>query len=92
MLEKGVSDGAYDDYIVELKQDTYMEHDPSKNCRNYPNQRFQSYNHCDKDFTLRTPQKALKPSKRALESAKQMKTQSQQRSGKSVEGLSNGGP
>ena len=35
-LEKGASDGAYDDYILELKQDTYMENAPSKNCRTSP--------------------------------------------------------
>ena len=60
-LEKGASDGAYDDYILEIKQDTYMENDPSKNCKKYPNQKFESYNHCDKDFTLRTLAKHYGP-------------------------------
>ena len=38
-----------------------MEHDPSKSCRNYPNQRFESYNHFDKDFTLNTLAKHYGP-------------------------------
>ena len=54
VMEKGVFTGAYDDYILELRQDRYVEHDPSKNCKNYPNKEYESYNACDKNFTLTT--------------------------------------
>ena len=42
-----------DDYILELKQDIFVENDPSKNCANYPNAQYDSYNDCDKKFTLK---------------------------------------
>ena len=42
-----------DDYILELKQDIFVENDPSKNCANYPNAQCDSYNDCDKKFTLK---------------------------------------
>ena len=41
-----------DDYILELKQDIFVEDDPSKNCVNFPTREFQSYNDCDKNFTI----------------------------------------
>ena len=53
LMEKGVPHGTYDDYILELNQDKYVEHDPSKNCKNYPYQEYNNYNACDKNFTLR---------------------------------------
>ena len=53
VMEKGVPYGTYDDYILELNQDRYVENDPSKNCKNYPYQKYNNYNDCDKNFTLR---------------------------------------
>ena len=32
-------------YIVRLKKDVFVEEDPSKGCRNYPNSDFPSYKH-----------------------------------------------
>ena len=46
--------GAYDSYVIELKQDIYVEEDPSKHCMIYPNATYQSYNHCDKAFVHNT--------------------------------------
>ena len=46
--------GRYFDHILELKQEVFLENDPSKNCVNYPTAVFESYNHCDKNFTLQT--------------------------------------
>ena len=34
-------------YIIELSQDTYLENDPSKKCKNYPNKDYETYNDCD---------------------------------------------
>ena len=36
--------------VVKLKQNVYQEKDSSKNCRNYPNERYKSYGACDDDF------------------------------------------
>ena len=37
-------------YIVRLKKDVFVEEDPSKGCRNYPNSDFSSYKECDSKF------------------------------------------
>ena len=34
-------------YIVKLKQNIFVEEDPSRSCRNYPNPHFESYMDCD---------------------------------------------
>ena len=54
VVEKNAPYGTYDDYILELKQDRYVENDPSKNCKNYPTRKHKSYNVCDKEFVRRT--------------------------------------
>ena len=59
VMEKGVPTGTYDDYILELNQDKYVENDPSKNCRNYPHQDYDNYNDCDKNFTSRSGDETL---------------------------------
>ena len=59
VMEKGVPSGTYDDYILELNQDKYVENDPSKNCRNYPYQDYDNYNDCDKNFTLKSGDETL---------------------------------
>jgi hypothetical protein len=46
-------EGSYDNYIMELKQEVYVEHDQSKNCMNYPNKTYESYNACDKAYVKR---------------------------------------
>ena len=53
-MEKNAPYGTYDDYILELKQDRYVENDPSKNCKNYPTRKHKSYNVCDREFVRRT--------------------------------------
>ena len=37
-------------YIVRLKKGVFVEEDPSKRCRNYPNSDFYSYKECDSNF------------------------------------------
>ena len=37
-------------YIVRLKKDVFVEEDPSKGCRNYPNSDFPSYKECDSKY------------------------------------------
>ena len=37
-------------YDVMLSKNIYVESDPTKGCRNYPIEKFLSYNDCDKDF------------------------------------------
>ena len=54
VLEKDIPFGSSDDYILELKQDIFVENDPSKNCVKYPTADYETYNDCDKDFTLKT--------------------------------------
>ena len=44
-LGKGVST-----YIVKIKKNVFVEEDPRKTCRNYPNLEFSSYADCDDDF------------------------------------------
>ena len=40
----------YSSYIVRINKDVFVEEDPSKTCRNYPNANFASYNDCDDQF------------------------------------------
>ena len=40
----------YASYIVRIKTDVLVEEDPSKTCRNYPNDNFASYKDCDDQF------------------------------------------
>ena len=51
VIDKDAPLGSYDDYILELRQDVFVEQDRSKNCRNYPTSAYESYNECDKNFT-----------------------------------------
>ena len=37
-------------YAIDIKESVFMEDDPSKNCRVYPNKDFQSYRECDDQF------------------------------------------
>ena len=37
-------------YVVELRENVYVEEDASKNCRNYPTPEFASYRDCDDHF------------------------------------------
>ena len=54
VLEKDIPHGSSDEYILELKQDIFVENDPSKNCVKYPTADYETYNDCDKHFTLKT--------------------------------------
>ena len=47
----GKSGGIVKKFMVALNQRVYLEEDASKNCRDYPNDKFESYNDCDKAFT-----------------------------------------
>ena len=40
----------YSGYIVRINKDVFVEEDPSKTCRNYPNANFASYKDCDDQF------------------------------------------
>ena len=48
VMDKNAPYRSYDSYILELRQNTFVE-----NCANYPNSEYDSYNNCDKNFTLR---------------------------------------
>ena len=37
-------------YVVELGESVFLEDDPSKACRNYPNPEYTSYRECDDQF------------------------------------------
>ena len=37
-------------YMVDIAQRVFVEEDPNSNCRNYPNQEYQSYQECDDKF------------------------------------------
>ena len=37
-------------YIVKLKKNVFVEEDPSRTCRNYPNPDFESYMDCDDKY------------------------------------------
>ena len=45
-----VVDNIYSSYIVRIKTDVFVEEDPSKNCRNYPNPDFASFKECDDQY------------------------------------------
>ena len=49
------------DNIVEMKQNIFVENDPSKSCRGYPNEEFENYNDCDKEFVSKTLAKHFGP-------------------------------
>ena len=53
VMDKNAPNRSTDSYIMELKQNTFVENDPSKHCVNYPNSENESYNDCDKNFTMR---------------------------------------
>ena len=38
------------DYVLQIKENVFIEKDPTKNCRNYPNPDFASYKDCDDQF------------------------------------------
>ena len=37
-------------FIVQIEENVFVENDPTKTCKNYPNSDFRNYNDCDKDF------------------------------------------
>ena len=47
--------------VVKLRQNVYLEEDKTKNCRNYPNDEFLSYNDCDEKFMKRSLPTGLLP-------------------------------
>ena len=53
VMDKNAPYRSSDSYILKLKQNKFVENDRSKNCVNYPNSEYDSYNDCDKSFTLR---------------------------------------
>ena len=44
-----------------MKENIFLEEDKTKNCVNYPNEKFLSYNDCDKDFLISTLHPGLIP-------------------------------
>ena len=40
-------------FVVKILGNKFPEEDPGNNCRNYPNEEFQSYKDCDNDFLLK---------------------------------------
>ena len=61
VIDKDAPLGSSDDYILELRRDVFVEQDRSKNCRNFPTSAYESYNECDKNFTLSTLAKHYGP-------------------------------
>ena len=42
--------GYLNKFAVEISENSYLEEDKSKNCRNYPNPEYASYKECDDDY------------------------------------------
>ena len=42
--------GTLKKFAVEISENSYLEEDKSKNCRNYPNPEYVSYKECDDDY------------------------------------------
>ena len=40
-------------YIVKIKENVFVEEDPSQTCRNYPTSEFASYKECDDQYVRR---------------------------------------
>ena len=40
-------------YLMRIKKNVFVEEDPSKNCRNYPNPNFASYKECDYKYHIK---------------------------------------
>ena len=47
--------------MIRLKENIFVEEDTSKNCVNYPNGKYESYNHCDEDFSRNVTPPGLIP-------------------------------
>ena len=37
-------------YVIEIGENVYVEKDPSKHCREYPNEKYQSFGDCDNEY------------------------------------------
>ena len=48
-------------YIVDITQQVFVEEDPNNDCREYPNQEYQSYEDCDTEFVRKVFPDALTP-------------------------------
>ena len=48
-------------FYVELNQVAYVEEDPTKNCTNYPNNKYMSYKDCDRQSALSALFKEISP-------------------------------
>ena len=44
------TDGTSKMYLLEAEQEFFDEDDKNIGCKNYPTERYTSYNHCDRDF------------------------------------------
>ena len=42
--------GTFKKYAVEITENSYLEEDTSKKCRNYPNSEYASYKECDDQY------------------------------------------
>ena len=40
----------FKEFALKLKETQFVEDDESKNCVNYPNRKYETYNNCDEDF------------------------------------------
>ena len=38
------------EYLIQIKENIFVEEDKTKNCQNYPNAKFVSYGNCDEEF------------------------------------------
>ena len=38
------------EYLIQIKENIFVEEDKTKNCQNYPNAKFVSYENCDEEF------------------------------------------
>ena len=50
-------DGQYTSYRVKIKERVYVEGDPGRTCRNYPNSEFETYKACDEKYMKERVQK-----------------------------------
>ena len=42
--------GYFNKYVIEISENVYVEEDPSKKCRKYPNDEYESFTDCDNQY------------------------------------------
>ena len=48
-------------FYIDINQEVFEEEDPTKNCTNYPNNKYETYNDCDRQSALSTLATEISP-------------------------------